>query len=504
MQPNAPIPQPTPSCYPGCARPRDWISLLASMLGLLVLGCQADDSGGAAPPNIILLISDDQGYTDYGFMGSPHVETPNLDRLAEAGFVFDQARGTSSVCRPSLLTLLTGLDPMQIEYRMLETEVSGGEEPENWLPPNGQTLPAWLAEHGYVSFLAGKHWEGPVEAAGFTSGRTDQIAQLEAQEAGVEPAFVGRATMQPVYDFIDTNADHPFLLWFSPRIPHLPHNAPFKLRARYRGKGLSRAAQRYYAMCTWYDQRVGELLAHIETKGIAERTLVIHLADNGWDQQTQNPLPLPPLWSLLGGDRGKLTMHDLGLRTPLVVSWPGHVVSGARSDALVSTLDVVPTILDLAGISPPPSLPGVSLRGALEGGTPTMRHELVGSAATMRPNRSEMDAVHEKGEKIVMLVPGRSYEVRTAEWHYIQYTHRDQEALYRIVDDPMEQTNLIDQYPEEAAQFRDSVRRHHERMTAPSIETARRNLAEQPRERSIQIECLEKGVPRELCQQRLQ
>ena len=121
-------------------------------------------------PNIVLIIGDDHGYPDAGFMGSEIVKTPHLDRLAAGGTVFTTAWNTASTCRPSLLTLLTGLQPLQVDLwmqanRRVPLAFSAGEEIRQI-----ETLPSLLARRGYRSFQAGKHWEGTFAQAGFTGG----------------------------------------------------------------------------------------------------------------------------------------------------------------------------------------------------------------------------------------------------------------------------------------------------------------------------------------------
>ncbi|MBW2667774.1 MAG: sulfatase-like hydrolase/transferase [Deltaproteobacteria bacterium] len=125
------------------------------------------------PPNIVLIIGDDHGYRDFGFMGSEIVETPNLDRLATGGVVFPLGYSTASVCRPSLRSLLTGLHPLEFE-RFEQQRIRQGTKavPKTPLRDIFQTLPTLLAERGYVSFQSGKFQEGNFENAGFTHGMT--------------------------------------------------------------------------------------------------------------------------------------------------------------------------------------------------------------------------------------------------------------------------------------------------------------------------------------------
>ena len=183
------------------------------------------------PPNLVLILADDLGYRDLGFMGSEVARTPHLDRLAAEGTVFSVGYSTASVCRPALRTLLTGLHPVQYQIR------------EQWLAEQGipsspaapvirsmATLPRLLAARGYASFQAGKHFEGPYAAAGFSEGM-NPVGGRVGFDAGVR---LVRETVEPVYDFLERQRETPFFLWFAPMIPHVPHDPPREFRLAYR------------------------------------------------------------------------------------------------------------------------------------------------------------------------------------------------------------------------------------------------------------------------------
>src|SRR5262249_51931509 len=141
-------------------------------------------------------------------------------------------------------------------------------------------LPRLLAEAGYVSLQTGKFWEGHYQNAGFTSGMT-----IKGRH-GDEGLVIGRKTMKPIYDFIDQNkGKKPFFVWYAPMMPHEPHDPPERILKKYQSKDRNIKLAKYYAMIEWFDETVGELLAHLDEKKLADDTLVLFVVDNGWIQE---------------------------------------------------------------------------------------------------------------------------------------------------------------------------------------------------------------------------
>ena len=262
--------------------------------------------------------------------------------------------------------------------------------------------------------------------------------------------------MQPVYDFIEERGDERFLLWFAPELPHTPFNARARYHESYRGKGYAQLAVKYYANISWLDDVVGQLLAFLDERGLRERTLVVFVSDNGWDQPPDSQAEASG--DKLDGPRGKGSMHELGFRTPIVMSWPGQVPAGQRSDALVSIVDLFPTFLDYAGAPPVEGLPGESLRPLLEGRSEWQRTELLGSMRN--PGRTTPLPGALLGEP-----PNeRAYFVRTADWRYIWFETSDEEFLYAIASDPGEESDVVQAHPEVATDMRSRIVKWRERM----------------------------------------
>ena len=268
---------------------RRWRCLPILLLAMLCLGMASHL--WAAPPNILLIIADDQGYGDFGFMGNPLVRTPHIDDLASRSARFVNGYVPNSLCRPSLATLLTGLYPHQSGVYFNRPYFDLPHTLENrhrasYLVRRVATLPRLLSRAGYRTLQTGKHWEGDFANAGFDEGMT--LARPHPVEK--DPAFaelgmksghgngdagltIGRQTLQPIYDFVDqASADgKPFFVWYAPFLPHLPHNPPRRhLDAYAEDPRLPAHLAPYYASISWLDETVGELLGALRQRGSAE------------------------------------------------------------------------------------------------------------------------------------------------------------------------------------------------------------------------------------------
>ncbi|MDB5384503.1 MAG: atsA 18 [Planctomycetaceae bacterium] len=319
------------------------------------------------PPNIVLIISDDQAWTDFGFMGHPQIQTPHLDRFARESLLFRHAYVPSSLCCPSLAAVLTGKYPHQ-------TKVTGNEPPRPPKVAAGQVyrdpgflkqvhelngfltrhprLPAELGKHGYLSFQTGKWWAGNFSTGGFTLGMSHGETERGGRH-GDEGLVIGRKSMQPISDFMDRaiRQQQPFMVWYAPMLPHQPHDPPERLLQKYRDKTPSLHVAKYWAMCERFDETCGELLALLEQRKIADNTIVVFMVDNGWIQDPEQPR--------FRSD-SKLSQYDGGLRIPLLIRWPGHI-QPRQCDDPVSTLDIAPTLYQACGTPRPEGLPGIDL-----------------------------------------------------------------------------------------------------------------------------------------------
>jgi uncharacterized sulfatase len=387
-----------------------------------------------ATPNVVLIVADDQGWTDYGFMGHKDVRTPHLDRLASQGRVFPRGYVPSSLCCPSLASILTGLYPHQHRITSNDPPVPAGMKPGAFYKSEAftrgrevmnrhmeavPTLPRLLATKGYRSLQTGKWWQGSYRRGGFTHGMT------KGQRHGDEGLAIGRKTMQPIYDFIAEarKESKPFFVWYAPMMPHEPHNPPARLLEKYRTRTKSLPVARYWAMIEWFDETCGELLAHLEKQKLADDTLVLYLADNGWVQNPEGR----------GFVRSKRSPYDAGLRTPIIVRWPGKVRPG-KSDALALSIDLVPTVLAAVGLKPTPAMQGVDL---LDDKALARRKTIFGECFTH--NAVDLDR------------PAANLEwrwLRQGPWKLIVPKSGSGVELYDVARDPHEKTDLAAGKPE--------------------------------------------------------
>ncbi len=431
-------------------------------------GCGCGDPRAAQPPNIVMLIADDQSWQDFGFMGHPDILTPNLDRLASEGVVFTHGFNTATTCRPSLRSLLTGLVPLQLDVVAEALDARGVRFAELNAMAQAVTLPERLAEAGYVSFQSGKYWEGPFGLSGFTEGMSTGEFEPGADEKSVLHVLsggagteIGRATMEPVLEFIDRNAERPFFVWFAPLLPHLPHDPEPEFLEPYRKPRLKPALRRYYGNITKLDTRVGEILDRLDAHDLARHTIVVFLADNGWDLGHSGE----PMVSGIGGARGKFSVYELGFRTPIVVRWPGHIAGGRRDSQLVSTVDLFPTLTDFAGLPRVASRrTGRSLAPALRGEPHTVRERVMGSVSRLR--RPGQVGIARGGD---VARDERAYFLREPGWRYVRYPERGTEELYAIDTDPFELSDVSGAHAERMRRYRLEVEAFDARMRSGEV-----------------------------------
>lgn len=427
----------------------------------------------ASQPNIVFIISDDHAWTDYGFMGHPQIETPNLDQLAARSAVFTRGYVPTALCRPALATLATGLythqhkisgnDPAVLPPPGGEGKTKGkgkakaaGESPEyaalrEKLIAQFYRQPAiakLLGERGYLSHQSGKWWEGSCQRGGFTEGMTRGFPQPGGRH-GDDGLKIGREGMAPVFDFIDRAAAEkkPFFLWYAPFMPHTPHTPPDRLFQKYKAKGIaSDHVARYYAMVEWFDETCGQLLDRIEAKGLTRDTLVVYVADNGWIQQ-ENAGGYAP--------RSKQSANEGGVRQPILFSWPAVIQPGKRGEQLCSSIDIVPTALAAAGAAVPGNLPGLNLLPVLTSGQPTPRKEVFGEtfahdvANIDQPEDSLLYRWVVEGKWKLLL----TYDGKLGRYASSHPRAEKRPQLFDLLTDPHEDHNLAAQHPEVVARL---------------------------------------------------
>ena len=418
------------------------------------------------PPNIVLILSDDQSWTDYGFMGHEHIQTPNLDRLADQSVLFRRGYVPTALCRPSLLTLATG----HYAYRH---GMTGNSPSSKYATPgtelykehlatlvslieNFDTLPALLAERGYLSHQSGKWWEGSYAHGGFTHGMTRGFPNPGRYDgfcrAGDDGLVIGREGLKPIEEFVDLAVEQrkPFFLWYAPHMPHIPHNPPERFLAKYSNVGLPVTVARYYAMCEWFDETCGQLVDLLEKRKVRENTLIVYLADNGW---IQNPRG--------GGHvtRSKASPYEGGVRTPIMFSWPAKLKPADRPE-VVSSIDFMPTVLAAAGARVPEGLPGLNLLPNLKDNTPIQREIIFGEnfahniADLHDPEASLTYRWCIAGKwKLILTYDGEVVRTDKA-WDSRTVKHPQ---LFDLIDDPHEKKNVAAAHPEIVARLAKAI-----------------------------------------------
>jgi arylsulfatase A-like enzyme len=369
--------------------------------------------GVPRPPNIVLIVADDLGWNDVGYHGS-EIATPHVDRIAREGVELDRFY-VQPTCSPTRASLLTGKSAMRLG---VVRPISKYEE--LGLPLSERLLPEYLRDVGYQTFMAGKWHLGHAERRyfpherGFDSfyghvcggigywdhnhggGHDWQRDGTTVREEGYSTHLIADEAVRLL---AERDPDRPTFLYVAFNAPHLPNEAPAEALARY--ADLEPPQRRAHAaMVSELDAAIGRILAALEAEGMRSETLVWFLSDNGglnrsahsagmlWLVDTLvgvfgRPLPTAALEFLRSNVEdgaadnaplraGKMTVYEGGVRVPAAVWWPGRIEKG-RSEAFVTVQDVVPTVLEAAGV-PANGLDGTSKLDVLTTGASPVEH----------------------------------------------------------------------------------------------------------------------------------
>lgn len=418
-------------------------ALLLCLIAGITLSVEAADR-----PNIVMIVSDDHGWTDYGFMGHRVIQTPHLDRLASQSLVFKRGYVPSSLCCPSLATIITGLYPHQHKVTSNDPPIPAGlpnrqfqqsaafkegREVMNRHLEAVDTLPRLLGRHGYLSLQTGKWWQGHYSRGGFTHGMTT------GQRHGDDGLKIGRQTMQPIYDFMATakREQKPFFVWYAPLLPHDPHTPPQRLLDKYRDSTKSESVAKYRAMVEWFDETCGQLMTHLDEQGLTDNTIVVYVADNGWLQNENGN----------GFVRSKRSPYDMGLRTPIMIRWPARIAP-RMSDDLAMSIDLMPTLLAALNLPKSDQMQGLNL---LDEQRVAARKELTGECFTHnavdlhQPAKNLLQRWIVDGRwKLIVPQKGDSTELPAAQRNI---------ELFDILADPHEKNDLAAAHPDVVQQL---------------------------------------------------
>lgn len=431
------------------------------------MGCESPEKVQA--PNIVFILGDDQAWSDYGFMGHPEIKTPNLDQLAKQSLVFNRGYVSAPLCRPSLASIATGLYPFQ--HGIPGNDVDGLNRRAELDRPVQEAFhkhPSFiklLTENGYLAHQSGKWWDGSWEESGFTNGMTHGDPERGGRH-GDEGLKIGRESMKPITDFIDhaVETEKPFLLWYAPFLPHTPHNPPPRLLQKYNHSGRADDVAKYYAMCEWFDETCGELLGYLDEKNLTQNTVVIFMCDNGWVPVSMNADdPNQNLWRQYAL-RSKASPFENGIRTPIMVSWPGRI-EPSRDPNFAHAIDIFPTIAAAASLPTPAGLPGINLLDEQARESRKIVFGVCNSTHNMTPGNPDDTLQYlwcvEGDWKLMVRYHGKD----TTEYRNLHIWDTLPIRLYNIKDDPHEKNELSSKFPEIAASLKEKIESWHQLKT---------------------------------------
>ena len=410
---------------------------LSSMLLTPFTALKASDKHGKKP-NILIIVSDDQGYADAGFQGSKEITTPHLDRLAKSGVRCTSGYVSHPFCSPSRAGLLTGR--YQARFGHENNPVYNPQDTTEGLPFSERLLPQFMKEAGYKTGWIGKWhlgaspghtpWNrGFDETFGFIAGGHQYINwKVEkgpynlALTRNGEPIDVKKhlTTLfgNEASDFIRRHTQAPWMLYLAFNAPHTPHQPTLKRESRFAHIADSER-RKYLAQISLLDDAVGVVTTALSESGQTERTLVFFFTDNG------GPTYLSADNKPLRDRKG--SVYEGGVRVPFIVTWPGSLPAGQTFDEPVSSLDVFTTSLTLAGIPIPygKKFDGVNIMPYLTGKRKGSPHENL----FWRANK------------------GKAYAIREGQWKLVRLEGKLAE-LYDLSADIGESKNLAAENPD--------------------------------------------------------
>lgn len=348
-------------------------------------------------PNVIIILTDDQGYADVGFNGCKDIPTPNIDRLAMNGVMFTNGYVSYTVCGPSRAGLITGR--YQDRFGFGRNPLFAPNDRDQGLPLSEETLATALDKVGYQTMAIGKWHLGAHESLrplnrgfdeffGFLTGGhqyfpelwtlmdiSEVKSQFDAYNTKLlqnntrvdEHEYLTDALSREAVRFIERNAGNPFFLYLAYNAPHTPLQATEKYLKRFSHID-DKKRRTYAAMVSSVDDGIGELLDKLEELNIHENTIVFFLSDNGGPYKT-NGSRNDPL------REGKGSLYEGGIRVPFAMQWLEKIPPGQVYDQPIISLDIFVTVADYAGAEPGKPLDGVNLVPYLLGEEQGVPHE---------------------------------------------------------------------------------------------------------------------------------
>jgi arylsulfatase A len=444
------------------------------------VSCQSKQNEKKYPnserPNIIFILADDLGYADLGITGQTKIETPNLDRLAKGGMLFTNHYTGNTVCAPSRSALLTGLHTGHTPVRGNFEVIPEGQYP---LPDTLITLPKAMKNAGYITGAFGKWGLGFVGTTGDPNNQgfdqffgyncqryahryypeylweNDQKVYLEGNDWTNKVTYAPEIIHIESLKFIENNKKNSFFIFIPMVIPHAElaveedeifqkyramfgdekeHTAPpggdygpeMKIPG-YQSVKYPRAT--YAAMVENLDRQVGEIIEKLEMLGIRDNTIVAFASDNGPHLEGGND---PDFFNSNGIFRGyKRDLYEGGIKTSLIVNWPGKIKAGSVSDHISAFWDLMPTFAQLIGEKMDAKIDGISFAPTLLGESGQAQHDYL-----------YWEFVEQGGKQAI----------RKGEWKAVRLNLKNEKEspieLYNLADDPGESRNLATQHPD--------------------------------------------------------
>lgn len=414
------------------------------------------------PLNVLLVVSDDHRHDALGCAGNPVVKTPNIDRLAASGVRFTHAFAEVPICTPSRAAYLTGRHGASNGVTFFGMRLLDG-------------TPTWagtLKDHGYQTAFTGKwhnvrgfdeygfDWSANVFQAGMGNYRNPKLIQRPGEKPTVIEGEITELITDAAVRFLDQPKTSPFFLYVAYTAPHDPREPPPEYEKMYDPQqmplpknfrpvpqpdpgtlgirdekllsvprdpaDIRRETAKYYGLITYMDVQFGRILQALDKNGLADSTVVMFAGDNGLTLGSHGLL-------------GKQTLHEEGIRIPLIMRHPRLKAAGEKRDALVDLCDMMPTALEWVGVPVPAGVQGASLADVY-----------AGKAASVRD--CVFNRYDERGVQMFR-------SIRTDRYKLIQYIQLDREQLFDLASDPYELKDLA-----EEPQLRDIRRDLHERL----------------------------------------
>ncbi|MHB1178279.1 MAG: sulfatase family protein [Daejeonella sp.] len=410
-------------------------------------------------PNVLVILTDDQGYHDVSYYGTSDLRTPNIDALCKAGMRFDNFYANSPVCSPSRASLMSGRYPEMVGVPGLVR--SKPEDNFGYLKPDAALLPRLLKAANYHSAMIGK-WNLGLETPNtpnekgfdFFHGFLDDMMEdywthvrngrnfMRENEKEIDPK--GHATdifTDWAVDYIgkQKKSRDPFFLYLAYNAPHFPvqPKEEWLAKVKKREPQISERRAKLVALIEHMDDGIGKVIRSLKENGLYENTLIVFLSDNGGHLEDD---------SNNGNYRdGKESVYEGGLRIPAFFVWPAQIKAGTVTAQTAQTMDIYPTIAEIAGVKINHTIDGVSLLPVLK----DPEKKLADRPLFFFRREGNLRFA---GQTIQAVISGN--------WKLLQNSPFAPYELYNIYQDPLEQRNQINYQPDQAKKLHQLLIRH--------------------------------------------